>query len=119
MTNSPKLKCIAKIIAKLSPAKITTFTVIHEVVLSFILAFSIENIFLFANKITRCLNIKDIEIILETVTDIYSITLKLSINITFTPFYRTLVVIVACVFPTEGTATCHGKVKLVPYIRPR
>ena len=25
--------------------------------------------------------------------------------------YRTLVVIVACVFPTEGTATCNGKVK--------
>ena len=43
--NSPKVKCIAKIFTKLSPTKITTFTVIHEVALSFILAFLIENIF--------------------------------------------------------------------------
>ena len=47
LKNSPKLKCIANIFAKLSPGKLTTFTVIHEVALSFILAFSIENIFSF------------------------------------------------------------------------
>ena len=59
-----------------------TWSCIHIIYFGFL---NWKYCFLFANKITQCLNIKAIEIILETVTDIYSITLnELSINITFT-----------------------------------